>query len=750
MMSFKSVFLRWVFAASLFVPAFCAMPTYTAVNVGSLGSDNSHVFGINDSGQVVGYSFAGPGSLLVHAFLYSGGVMHDLGTLGGSTSQATGINASGQVVGYSTTGTGLTHAFLSNGGVMTDLSTLGGSFSQALGINDSGQVVGYPTGLNHAFLYSGGVMTDLGTLGGSFSQASAINDSGQVVGGSATGTGLIHAFLYSGGVMTDLGTLGGSFSEAFGINDSGQVVGWSSLAGDPPNQNHAFLYSGGVMTDLGTLGGTKASRANGINDSGQVVGSSFTPTDGQVLALAFLYSGGRMLDLNNLVAPIPGNFLTLAMAVNSSGQIIADSYLGEAYLITPIVPLTITSPTSLSPGTVGIPYGPVPFVATGGAGGNHWSVAGLPNGLGVDPITGLFSGTPGPGTQGVYPNAKYMVTDSNGKTASVTMSLTINLAPPPPPVITSVSPNSVLGTNANQTFFINGNGFIAGPALIKVNLVWPNGQILLQGGTVAFLSSTQLSVTFNFSVGSGNWTAQVFNGDGQLSNTFFFSVAAPGSGSATHFAVPQFTFGGAWYSAIYLSNTTSAAVTVQVTFTDDNGAPLPVPLVGIGSVTSQTVNLPAGGTVVLAALNRGGANTEGWADVALPPGVIGYVVFRQIVGGRADQEALVQPSPESSQTADFTYDDTLPVTAVAFLNPSNQSVTITIAAYGPDGAQVGTTQVVLGAGAKSTKNLRAYAGMAGIVGKQGRVVVSVGNGAVSVLVLRFDSAAFTNVPVNYR
>ena len=70
----------------------------------------------------------------------------DLGTLGGTDSYAYGINASGQVVGYChTTGNAADHAFLYSGSTMTDLGTLGGTDSYANGINDSGQVVGMPT-----------------------------------------------------------------------------------------------------------------------------------------------------------------------------------------------------------------------------------------------------------------------------------------------------------------------------------------------------------------------------------------------------------------------------------------------------------------------------------------------------------------------------------------------------------------------------------------------------------------------------
>ena len=120
-----------------------------------------------------------------HAFLYSGGAMTDLGTLGCCNSSAgQGINDSGQVTGYSYATFNANHAFLYSGGVMTDVGTLGGSYSLASGINNSGQITGYADtggGPYHAFLYSGSVMTDLGTLGGASSGASGINTAGQVV-----------------------------------------------------------------------------------------------------------------------------------------------------------------------------------------------------------------------------------------------------------------------------------------------------------------------------------------------------------------------------------------------------------------------------------------------------------------------------------------------------------------------------------------------------------------------------------------
>src|SRR5207302_8546748 len=84
----------------------------------------------------------------------------DLGTLGGTQSVGYGINDSGQVVGYAnTTGNAVAHAFLYSGGAMHDLNSLipadsGWELQQASGINDAGQIAGsgYLNGRYHAFL----------------------------------------------------------------------------------------------------------------------------------------------------------------------------------------------------------------------------------------------------------------------------------------------------------------------------------------------------------------------------------------------------------------------------------------------------------------------------------------------------------------------------------------------------------------------------------------------------------------------
>jgi len=75
-------------------------------------------------------------------------VPFDLGTLGSDYSIAYGINDVGKVVGDSFTSSGQPHAFLWNNGKMFDLNNLlsdnsGWELVSAQGINNRGQIVGY-------------------------------------------------------------------------------------------------------------------------------------------------------------------------------------------------------------------------------------------------------------------------------------------------------------------------------------------------------------------------------------------------------------------------------------------------------------------------------------------------------------------------------------------------------------------------------------------------------------------------------
>ena len=173
-------------------------------DLGTFGGNLSQAFGINDSGQIVGYAEVAPtvagnaddssSSGDAHAFLWKDGVMKDLGTLGGNESFASAVNASGDVVGMARTADNRSHPFRWHNDVMTDLGVPPGMHAWALDINVSGQVVGFASvwdggesDQGRAILWQNGVITDLNTLllpnsGWVLEVASAINDCGQIVG----------------------------------------------------------------------------------------------------------------------------------------------------------------------------------------------------------------------------------------------------------------------------------------------------------------------------------------------------------------------------------------------------------------------------------------------------------------------------------------------------------------------------------------------------------------------------------------
>lgn len=328
--------------------------SFAVTDLGTLGGPTSVACGLNDRGQVVGYSSLANGES--HAFLWSNcGGMADLGALPDlGFSEARSINNRRQVAGDSTAQflTPPFHAvFWDKSGEIQSLGTLGGFSSFAVDINRRGEVVGAARdggGQLHGFLWQDGVgMTDLGTLPGHIlSVARGINDRGQAVGNSqaveTSSVGLCptnpapvqphRAVLWDDKGATDLGTLGGVFGLAKGINNRGQVVGSSSLAN---GEEHAFLWSEGVMTDLGTLGGGY-SLANRVNNRGQVVGLSRT-SDGELHAV--LWRSGVMTDLNSSIPADAVWVLVEATSINHAGEIAGVGTINgktHAFLLRPV------------------------------------------------------------------------------------------------------------------------------------------------------------------------------------------------------------------------------------------------------------------------------------------------------------------------------------------------------------------------------------------------------------------------------
>jgi len=318
---------------------------YTVTDIGTLGGTFSLPGGINNGGDIEGFSTL-PGDTAVHAFLWQKGVMTDLGTLGGLNSLASWrLNERAEVGGDAETSTPdpLGEDFCAFGthlicppsvwqkGVPTPLPTLGGNNGFATGVNSRGEVVGQaenstpdrtceaPQVLQFKpVVWEKGRVQELPTLiGDSAGAAFTINDRGQIAGASGSCTTAFHAVLWQDGTVINLGSLGGTVNLLGDINNQGQVTGFSNPPGDATI--HAFLWQNGVMTDLGTLPGDVGSSGDGINSKGQVVGGSFD-VDGNTRAI--IWENGVMTDLNTLIPVDSPLFLIEATGtINSRGQI---------------------------------------------------------------------------------------------------------------------------------------------------------------------------------------------------------------------------------------------------------------------------------------------------------------------------------------------------------------------------------------------------------------------------------------------
>jgi probable HAF family extracellular repeat protein len=184
--------------------SFVGTRTYTAVlwdggvlsPLDSPEGTNTISYDINIDETVAGAVFSGSER---HVARWFSGTMEDLGTLGGGFGEARGINDPGQITGWSAVANGDYHAFLWEDGMFYDISIPGSDLSGGEDLNNRGQIAGWSLtdGVYSPILWTDGSPLHLPRLGdGASDGASAVNESGQVVGVSETVLGGRRAVLW--------------------------------------------------------------------------------------------------------------------------------------------------------------------------------------------------------------------------------------------------------------------------------------------------------------------------------------------------------------------------------------------------------------------------------------------------------------------------------------------------------------------------------------------------------------------------
>ncbi|MFT4543305.1 MAG: putative HAF family extracellular repeat protein [Planctomycetota bacterium] len=341
----RAATITHAFLLTALAPSTWSQTTYQYTDLGTLGGIDSAALGLNDQGQVVGWSaiagcMTSQGLPCRHAFLFENGTMTDIGVLpGDEDSVARTINNAGTIVGTSEAniifGSGTFHAAIWNAGVISPLPDLGSGMSWANDINEAGVISGWApdpsVSRDRAVTWTGGAISNVGESDAhTYNRGYGINALGSLVGFAWDLFSPNDSILFEGGSWLTIGGAGQfQNSEAFDINDNNVVVGKQAF---PSGSWHPaiWLTPGGQATDLGLLPGFDLGQLSGINESGHAVGRVYTDSNPEI-SHAVYYDGVQLIDLNTLLPAGVNALLADATEINEDGDIVGRAVVGGAW-----------------------------------------------------------------------------------------------------------------------------------------------------------------------------------------------------------------------------------------------------------------------------------------------------------------------------------------------------------------------------------------------------------------------------------
>lgn len=337
--------LRTILALSLTSSSALAGTGYTFVDLGTLGGDHSGAMGMNDQGQIVGWSTipgctTANGAPCKRAFLWENGAMTDLGFLPGDEgSIARAINDNGLIVGNSErdviNASGTYHAVtFSPNSAPIALPDLGQGTSWASDVNESGVIVGHATDASvlrdRVVTWQGGVLANPGSSEPhSYNRGTGINDNGQLIGMAWNLFQPNDSILFDG-QWFQIGGFGQfENSEGFDLNNSGVAVGTQAF---PSGNWHATIWQLGQpgATDLGVLPGDELSYLLDVNEAGEAVGYSLDEDNGVTLRAVYT-DGSSLTNLNDFLPFGTNALLWDATEINEGGDIVGTALVNGAF-----------------------------------------------------------------------------------------------------------------------------------------------------------------------------------------------------------------------------------------------------------------------------------------------------------------------------------------------------------------------------------------------------------------------------------
>jgi hypothetical protein len=318
-------------------------------------------------------------------------------------------------------------------------------------------------------------------------------------------------------------------------------------------------------------------------------------------------------------------------------------------------------------------------------------------------------------------------------------SLNFTIETASPLSITGLSPTSANAGGPAFTLTVTGSGFVAGSVI-----QW-NGTPLATN----FVSGSQLTALVSASdiAAPGSYNISVLNLDGTLSNSMaFIVIPQPVFGGS----MAQVASGGGWQTTFTLVNMGSASAQAQLSFFDNNGNALLLPLTLVQSGSTMTAakltqTIAAGASlVVLAQGSNLNAAVTGSAQLTAGGNVNGFAIFRYNPTG---QEATVPLETRNAGVFLLAFDNTNGVsTGVALANVANQAANIPVVIHDDTGTQIGTDTIQLAARGHTSFMLTSNYASTG--GKRGTIEFHTPpSGQITVLGLRANGNTLTTLPV---